>query len=66
MLSVDNLIAELGADYVLWDRRPACHMCGGKTHYMAAPGPSTPCRPLLSGPLADAARSAFLKGFGFT
>ena len=66
VLSVDNLVAEFGPDYILWDRRPPCAMCGGQTHYMAAPGPSTPFRPLLSGPKADAARRAFLNGFGFT
>jgi hypothetical protein len=33
---------------------------------MAAPGPSTPFRPLLSGQQADEVRRTFLKSFGFT
>src|SRR5215469_7688240 len=66
VLNVDNLIAEFGPDHMLWDRRPACALCGGKTHFMATTGPGTPFRPLLSGALADAARREFLNGFGFT
>jgi hypothetical protein len=65
-LLVDNLIAEHGPDYMLWDRRPECPMCGARGHYMATSGPGTPFRPLLSGPAAEAARRAFLAGFGFT
>ncbi|HEY2357499.1 MAG TPA: hypothetical protein VGH86_08615 [Phenylobacterium sp.] len=65
-LNVDSLIAEYGPDHMLWDRRPPCALCGGKTHYMASPGPSTPFRPLLGGAVADQVRRDFLRGFGFT
>jgi hypothetical protein len=66
VLLIDNLIREFGPDHLLWDRRPACALCGGKTHYMATTGPGTPFRPLLSGAHAEQARREFLKGFGFT
>lgn len=33
---------------------------------MASPGDSTPFRPLLSGPNADAVHRQFLRSFGFT
>jgi hypothetical protein len=66
LLEVDHLIAEFGEDHRLWDRRPPCRMCDRPTHYMAAPGPSTPFRPLLSGPVADEVKRRFLASFGFT
>jgi len=65
-LPVDDLIAKFGEEFMLWDRRPPCEVCGGATHYMAAPGPSTPFRPLLSGLIADQVKREFLKSFGFT
>lgn len=63
---LEELIAEYGPDHMLWNRRPPCAVCGGPTHFMASPGPSTPFRPLLSGLLADEAKRQFLKGFGFS
>jgi len=70
------LIAQLGADGSLWNRRPACSSCGKPGHYMASPGPGTPMRPLLADErtvglppttiMSDAQRKAFLKSFGFT
>lgn len=66
LLNLDGLIREHGPDFMLWDRRPPCPACGGKTHYMASPGPSTPYRPLLSGLIADEVKRRFLKSFGFT
>lgn len=65
-LDVRTLIDELGEDHRLWNRRPACSMCGAPTHFMASPGPSTPFRPLAGGAAANAVRQAFLKSFGFT
>lgn len=65
-LDVDQLLARHDGDYRLWDRRPACPDCGRPGHYMAAPGPGTPFRPLLTGLVHDANRRAFLLGFGFT
>jgi hypothetical protein len=63
---VDALARDFGDEHMLWGRRPPCRHCGGATHYLASPGPSTPYRPLLSGAVADALRRAFLKSFGFT
>lgn len=63
---IEHLIHVHGPEHRLWDRRPPCPMCGGKTHYLAAPGPSTPFRPLLSGLVADEVKRQFLKSFGFT
>jgi hypothetical protein len=66
VLTVDGLAAQFGEEFMLWDRRPPSRMCGVPTHYMAAPGPGTPFRPLLSGLIADEVRRRFLGGFGFT
>jgi hypothetical protein len=66
ILDVNFLIHTFGEDFTLWDRRPPCGLCGRPTHYMAAPGPSTPFRPLLSGQEHDRIHKAFLKSFGFT
>jgi hypothetical protein len=65
-LDIEKLIAELGPEHMLWDRRPPCPLCDGKTHFMASPGPSTPYRPLLGGIVANEVKRAFLKSFGFT
>lgn len=65
-LNVDELIRQFGEDFMLWDRRPPCPACGDPTHYMAAPGPSTPFRPLLGGLVAQETKRQFLKSFGFT
>ena len=65
-LHIDELIEDHGPDLMLWDRRWPCPACGGKTHFMASPGPSTPFRPLLTGNLADQVKREFLKTFGFT
>jgi hypothetical protein len=65
-LNVDAMIAKHGGAWAAWGRRPACVSCGKLGHYMASPGPSTPFRPLLPGPAAEAARKIFLKSFGFT
>lgn len=42
------MVALLGADGSLWDRRPPCEACGGESHFMASGGPGTAKRPLLS------------------
>ena len=65
-LSVADLIAHYGPDYLLWDRKPTCAACGQPGHYMASPGPSTPFRPLRSGAAGDVRRAQFLHVFGFS
>ena len=65
-LDLDALIAVFGSDYVLWDRRPRCAVCGKPGHYMGSPSPSTPFRPLRTAISQDADRKEFLKGFGFS
>lgn len=49
-VDLDEMIAILGEEYTLWDRRPPCPKCDGLQHFMASPGGSTPFRPLLSVP----------------
>lgn len=63
---VRGLARELGFDATLWDDRPPCPKCSARGHYMASPGRSTPFLPLLSAPMTDAVRKAFLAQFGFT
>jgi hypothetical protein len=65
-LDLDQLLAAHGPDWLLWDRRPPCARCGAVGHYMASPGPSTPYRPLLTGPGGEFAHAQFLRSFGFT
>jgi hypothetical protein len=65
-LHIETLIGKFGEDHSLWDQRPECVACRRLGHYMASPGESTPFRPLRSGADYDAARRAFLRGFGFT
>ena len=65
-LDVDELIANWGAGWIAWDRRPPCKTCGTPGHYMASPGPSTPYRPLRSSSVHPGVRRAFLIGFGFS
>lgn len=65
-LDVDALIAEHGPEWLLWDRKPACAQCGRQGQYMASPGPSTPYRPLKTGPAGDLAHALFLRSFGFS
>lgn len=65
-LDVSAMIATHGAEWVAWDKRPPCRVCGKPGHYMASPDRSTPYRPLRTGFAHDAERKAFLLGFGFT
>jgi hypothetical protein len=49
-VDLGEMIAMLGEDGSLWDRRPPCPECGELQHFLASPGPSTPFRPLQSVP----------------
>jgi hypothetical protein len=63
---LDHLIDTYGEDFMLWDRKMVCRVCGGETMFHAAPGPGTPFRPLMGGVEAEARHKAFLRGFGFS
>ena len=65
-LNLDAMIATHGPEWMAWDKRPPCRVCGQPGHYMGSPGNSTPYRPLRTGFVHDAERRAFLLGFGFT
>lgn len=49
-VDLDEMIAALGEDGSLWDRRPPCPKCDRLQHFMASPGEGTPFLPLLSQP----------------
>jgi len=63
---LELLIGKWGEEYMFWDKRHPCTMCGRLAHFMASPGPSTPYRPLLTGLKAEQVRREFLRSFGFT
>ena len=74
-VNLDDLIATLGEDADLWDRRVACDRCGKARHYMATCGAGTPFRPLITngrevrwppGVEKARARRAFVKAMGLT
>lgn len=54
-----------GPRATLWDRRPVCPRCGGRSHYMAA-GPHNVFRPLLSDHIWQAARYQLQQRLGFS
>ncbi len=64
--NIDFLIMTYGPDYMLWDKFPPCLRCGGGSHFMAAPGDSTPYRPLMTSVAAAEHRRRWLRSFGFT
>lgn len=74
-VDLDVLIAKLGEDADLWDRRVSCAQCGKARHYLASCGEGTPFRPLITNgrevrwpPEVEKARArrAFLKSMGLT
>jgi hypothetical protein len=66
VLSVEALIYSYGREFILWDRVARCASCGKEGHYMAAPGPGTPFRPLRTSVHQDVLHREFLRSFGFT
>jgi hypothetical protein len=48
VVDLDAMIALLGADGSLWDRRPPCEKCDKTCLFLASPGRGTPVRPCKS------------------
>lgn len=74
-VDLGDLIATLGEDADLWDRRVTCKRCGKARHYLATCGEGTPSSPLITHgrevcwppDVAKArARRAFVKSMGLT